>query len=197
MFARRKGNNLMTIWELIIIAIGLSMDAFAVAVCKGLAVRKVDYKHSAIVGAYFGGFQAFMPIIGFLVGMQFQEMITAIDHWIAFVLLLIIGSNMIKESRGEDESLDDSFSFKAMFPLAIATSIDALAIGVTFAFLKVNIVWAVSLIGVITFILSGIGVKVGNNFGIKYKSKAEMLGGIVLILLGTKILIDHIGLFNV
>ena len=197
MFARRKGNNLMTIWELIIIAIGLSMDAFAVAVCKGLAVRKVDYKHSAIVGAYFGGFQAFMPIIGFLVGMQFQEMITAIDHWIAFVLLLIIGSNMIKESRGEDESLDDSFSFKAMFPLAIATSIDALAIGVTFAFLKVNIVWAVSLIGVITFILSGIGVKVGNNFGIKYKSKAEMLGGIVLILLGTKILIDHIGLFGV
>jgi len=187
----------MTIWELIIIAIGLSMDAFAVAVCKGLAVKKVDYKHSAIVGTYFGGFQAFMPLAGFLVGIQFQEMITAIDHWIAFVLLLIIGGNMIKESRGEDESLDDSFSFKAMFPLAIATSIDALAIGVTFAFLKVNIVWAISLIGVITFILSGIGVKVGNNFGIKYKSKAEMLGGVVLILLGTKILIDHIGLFNV
>jgi len=187
----------MTIWELIIIAIGLSMDAFAVAVCKGLAVKKVEYKHSVIVGTYFGGFQALMPLIGFLVGMQFQEMITAIDHWIAFILLLIIGGNMIKESRGEDEDLDDSFSFKAMFPLAIATSIDALAIGVTFAFLKVNIVWAISLIGVITFILSGIGVKVGNNFGIKYKSKAEMLGGVVLILLGTKILIDHIGLFNV
>ena len=187
----------MTIWELIIIAIGLSMDAFAVAVCKGLAVKKVEYKHSAIVGAYFGGFQALMPLIGFLVGMQFQEMITAIDHWISFILLLIIGGNMIKESRGKDEELDDSFSFKAMFPLAVATSIDALAIGVTFAFLKVNIVWAISLIGVITFILSGIGVKVGNNFGIKYKSKAEMLGGIVLILLGTKILIDHIGVFGV
>lgn len=197
MFARRKGNIIMTIWELIIIAIGLSMDAFAVAVCKGLAVKKVEYRHSVIVGAYFGGFQALMPLIGFLVGIQFQAMITAIDHWIAFVLLLIIGGNMIKESRGEDEDLDDSFSFKTMFPLAIATSIDALAIGVTFAFLKVNIVWAISLIGVITFILSGIGVKIGNSFGVKYKSRAEMLGGIVLILLGTKILIDHIGLFNI
>ena len=185
----------MSLWELFAIAVGLSMDAFAVSICKGLSVKGLKLKHSLICGLYFGGFQAMMPLIGYLLGVTFQAMIESVDHWIAFILLGIIGGNMIKEalSKEEDECLDCSFAAKAMLPLAVATSIDALAVGVSFAFLKVDIVPAVSFIGVITFVLSSIGVKVGNVFGMKYKSKAELFGGVVLILMGCKILLEHLG----
>ena len=183
----------MGMLELFLIAVGLSMDAFAVSVCKGLSVRKAEFKHSLCVGLYFGGFQALMPLIGYLLGTQFESFIVSIDHWIAFILLGFIGGNMIREAMSKDEEqLDDSFSVKTMITLAIATSIDALAMGVTFAFLRVNIVYAVLFIGVITFVLSAIGLKVGNVFGAKYKSKAELMGGIVLILMGTKILREHL-----
>ena len=187
----------MGMLELFLIAVGLSMDAFAVSVCKGLSVRKAEFKHSLCVGLYFGGFQALMPLIGYLLGTQFESFIVSIDHWIAFILLGFIGSNMIREAMSKDEEqLDDSFSVKTMITLAIATSIDALAMGVTFAFLRVNIVYAVLFIGVITFVLSAIGLKVGNVFGAKYKSKAELMGGIVLILMGTKILLEHLGILG-
>ena len=187
----------MSLVELFIIAVGLSMDAFAVSVCKGLSVQKMKLSHALTCGIYFGGFQGLMPLIGYILGSQFEEAIVSIDHWVAFVLLGLIGFNMIKESREEDcECLDCSFGVKAMIPLAVATSIDALAIGVTFAFLHVNIFWAVTFIGVITFILSSIGVKVGNVFGMRYKSKAEFAGGLILILMGTKILLEHLGFIN-
>lgn len=183
----------MGIFDLIFIAVGLSMDAFAVSICKGLSVQRVQAKHVMVVGSYFGGFQAIMPLTGYILGKQFESMITNIDHWIAFVLLAIIGGNMIREAlSGEDEKLDDSFSFKVMFPLAVATSIDALAIGVTFAFLRVNIIPAVILIGATTFVISAAGLKIGNVFGTKYKSNAEIAGGVILILLGIKILIEHL-----
>lgn len=185
----------MGIAELFLLAVGLSMDAFAVAVCKGLALKKVNFKQMALVGLWFGGFQALMPIIGYFVGVQFKDAITAVDHWIAFGLLALIGGNMIREAfSGEDEEADASLSFKKMLPLAVATSIDALAVGVSFAFLDVNIGIAASFIGVVTFVLSTIGVKVGSLFGAKYKSRAELAGGIILILLGTKILLEHLGI---
>ena len=186
----------MGLIEIFILAVGLSMDAFAVSICKGLSVRKLKPKHCLIAGAYFGGFQAGMPLLGYLLGTQFESLITSVDHWIAFVLLGLIGANMIRESFGEPDELNDSFSFKTMLPLAIATSIDALAVGVTFAFLKVEIFSAVSLIGVTTFVLSSIGVKIGNVFGTKFKSKAEFAGGCVLILIGLKILLEHLGVIN-
>ena len=183
----------MGIIELFILAVGLSMDAFAVSICKGLTVGKVKPIHSITAGIYFGGFQALMPTIGYLLGIKFQAMINEIDHWVAFVLLVIIGLNMIKESRSnEEENLDASFDFKTMLPLAVATSIDALAVGITFAFLNVHIVSAASMIGVCTFLISFAGVKIGNIFGTKYKSKAELAGGIILILLGFKILFEHL-----
>ena len=183
--------------ELFLIAVGLSMDAFAVSICKGLSVRTLKPKHALICGLYFGGFQMLMPLIGFALGVRFQSLITSIDHWIAFVLLALIGANMVRESREQDsENVSDSFRFMTMLPLAVATSIDALAVGVTFAFLHVNIVWAVTFIGCTTFILSAIGVKVGNVFGMKYKSKAELAGGIILILIGIKILLEHLGVIN-
>ena len=181
----------MGLLELFILAVGLSMDAFAVSVCKGLSVKKMEPKHALICGAYFGGFQALMPALGYLLGSQFESMITQIDHWIAFVLLGIIGSSMIKESKEEEVSA--SFDVKTMLALAVATSIDALAVGVTFAFLHVNIVWAVTFIGCTTFVLSAIGVKAGNVFGMKYKSRAELAGGVILILMGIKILLEHLG----
>ena len=184
----------MGILELFWIAVGLSMDAFAVAICKGLAVQKVNVKHGLIVGLYFGGFQAGMPLLGYFMGSSFAKYIENFDHWIAFVLLGIIGFNMIRESGEKEEELNASFGFKAMFPMAVATSIDALAVGISFAIMKVQIGWAVSFIGVITFTLSAIGVKIGNHFGVKYKSRAELFGGIVLILLGTKILLEHLGI---
>ena len=184
----------MGIVELFLIAVGLSMDAFAVAVCKGLAMKKCTWTKAGIVGLYFGVFQAGMPLIGYVLGVQFKDFITSIDHWIAFILLGIIGFNMVKESLEQDtESCDASVDVRTMLLLAIATSIDALAVGVTFAFLQVKIVPAVSFIGVTTFIISVAGVKIGNIFGAKYKSKAELAGGIILILMGVKILLEHLG----
>ncbi len=186
----------MDLFTLFILAVGLSMDAFAVSICKGLAIKKITLKEVTIVGLWFGGFQALMPAIGYLLGSTFKDKITAIDHWIAFILLGLIGANMIKESLSkEEESSSSSIKAKEMFVLAIATSIDALAVGITFSFLNVNILFAVLFIGVTTFVLSAIGVKVGNIFGTKYKSKAELAGGIILIALGFKILIEHLGLF--
>lgn len=184
----------MSLWELFVIAVGLSMDAFAVSICKGLSMKKMNVKNALLTGLYFGGFQAGMPLIGYLLGTQFKEYIVSIDHWIAFILLGIIGANMIKEalSKDEEEEVDDSFGFKSMILLSIATSIDALAVGVTFAFLNVNIVPAVSFIGIITFTLSAIGIKIGNVFGTKFKSKAELFGGAVLIIMGIKILLEHL-----
>ena len=187
----------MSLMELFLIAVGLSMDAFAVSVCKGLSVRKATVKHALCVGLYFGGFQALMPLIGYLLGTQFESVITSVDHWIAFGLLAFIGGNMIREAlSGEEEKLDDSFSFRTMMTLAVATSIDALAMGVTFAFLRVDIVPAVLLIGATTFVLSAVGLKVGNVFGAKYKARAELFGGVVLVLMGLKILLEHLGVFG-
>ena len=187
----------MSLMELFLIAVGLSMDAFAVSVCKGLSVRKATVKHALCVGLYFGGFQALMPLIGYLLGTQFESVITSVDHWIAFCLLAFIGGNMIREALSrEEEKLDDSFSFRTMMTLAVATSIDALAMGVTFAFLRVDIVPAVLLIGATTFVLSAVGLKVGNVFGAKYKARAELFGGVVLVLMGLKILLEHLGVFG-
>ncbi len=187
----------MRIVELFILAVGLSMDAFAISICKGLTVKKAGIYYSILTGVYFGGFQALMPLIGYTLGMRFQSMIVSIDHWIAFILLSIIGINMIKAAKtNEEEQMDSSFAFRAMIPLAIATSIDALAVGVTFAFLNVDIVPAVSLIGITTFIFSAVGIKIGSIFGTKYKSKAEFFGGIVLILMGIKILLEHLGILG-
>lgn len=187
----------MSLFSLFTIALGLSMDAFAVAICKGLAMSKITFRKSLIVGLWFGGFQGLMPLIGYLLGVQFKSYITAIDHWIAFVLLGIIGANMIREALSKDEEkASDSLAFKDMLVLAIATSIDALAVGVTFAFLQVDIIPAISFIGVTTLILSMIGVKIGNVFGVRYKSKAELAGGIILIIMGTKILLEHLGILG-
>lgn len=184
----------MGLIELFLIAVGLSMDAFAVSVCKGLAMPKCTFKKAAIVGLWFGGFQALMPAIGYILGAQFQEAIASIDHWIAFVLLALIGGNMVHEALDNDEEeADASLDVKTMFLLAVATSIDALAIGITFAFLKVSIIPAVCFIGIVTFIISFGGVKIGNVFGARYKNKAEIVGGVILILLGLKILLDHLG----
>lgn len=186
----------MGLLELFILAVGLSMDAFAVAVCKGLAMEKVTLKDSSTVGIWFGGFQAIMPLIGYFLGSRFYKYIVSIDHWVAFILLVFIGINMAAESfkREEIEPGSGSLSAKNMLVLALATSIDALAVGITFAFLRVKIFAAVTFIGVTTFILSSLGVKVGNVFGMKYKSKAELAGGIILIILGTKILLEHLGI---
>ena len=182
----------MGIIELFLFAVSLSMDAFAVSVCKGLSVKTLRPRHGVIAGLYFGGFQALMPLIGWLLGRQFEGLIKSVDHWVAFVLLALIGANMVRESFGKDEEVNDSFSFKTMLPLAVATSIDALAVGVTFAFLEVQILPAIALIGVTTFAFSAAGVKIGNVFGVRFKSKAELAGGVILILLGIKILFEHL-----
>lgn len=184
----------MSLAELFIIAVGLSMDAFAVSVCKGLAMNRMNWKHAGIIGLYFGGFQALMPLLGYLLGVNFKNAIASIDHWIAFVLLSFIGINMIREalSKEEDECPTDDVSVQTMTMLAVATSIDALAIGVTFAFLNVQIVPAISFIGITTFTLSIIGVKIGNVFGTRYKSKAELAGGLILVGMGIKILVEHL-----
>lgn len=183
----------MDLLTLLTLAVGLAMDAFAVSICKGLAMREKVLKKGIIVGLWFGGFQALMPTIGFFLGTQFKDQITSIDHWIAFVLLGLIGINMVKEALSNDEEqADDSIAVKEMFMLAVATSIDALAVGITFAFLNVHIVSAASMIGVCTFLISFAGVKIGNIFGTKYKSKAELAGGIILIFLGFKILFEHL-----
>lgn len=207
----------MGLLELFILAVGLSMDAFAVSICKGLALPKISLKSAGIVGLWFGFFQALMPLIGYLLGVNFRVYIVSIDHWIAFGLLVLIGANMIKEALSDDEedqasveadngvaitqicvedNIKEILGVKTMFLLAIATSIDALAMGVTFAFLDVNIIPAICFIGIVTFSFSAVGVKIGNVFGLKYKSKAEITGGIILILLGCKILIEHLGIIN-
>ena len=183
----------MGITELIILAVGLSMDAFAVSICKGLSVRKLEIKHMALAGIWFGGFQALMPLIGYLLGSTFASYVQKFDHWIALILLAFIGLSMIKEAFGEDEEeVGDSFGAKTMFLMAVATSIDALAVGVTFAFLNVNVIFAVFTIGITTFIFSAAGIKIGNVFGLRFKSKAELAGGAILVLLGLKIFVEHI-----
>ena len=185
----------MGLVELFLLAVGLSMDAFAVSVCKGLSTQKLKWKHYLTIGLWFGGFQALMPTIGYFLGSTFEAYITSVDHWVAFVLLGIIGGNMIREALSKDEDkLDGSLAFKTMLLLAIATSIDALAVGITFAFLPgTRIVPAVALIGSITFVFSAAGIRLGNVFGLHYKRKAEFAGGVILILLGTKILLEHLG----
>lgn len=187
----------MSLFTLFVTAVGLSMDAFAVSICKGLAMKKLSWKKALIIGLWFGGFQALMPSVGYLLGSRFEKYVISIDHWIAFVLLALIGINMIRESlSGEEENANDAVDFKTMLLLAIATSIDALAVGVTYAFLPVQIAPAVSFIGIITFSLSIIGVKIGNVFGLKYKTKAEIAGGVILLLMGTKILLEHLGFLD-
>lgn len=182
----------MGITELIILAVGLSMDAFAVSICKGLSVRKLEIKHMALAGIWFGGFQALMPLIGYLLGSTFASYVQKFDHWIALILLAFIGLSMIKEAFAEDEEeVGDSFGAKTMFLMAVATSIDALAVGVTFAFLNVNVIFAVFTIGITTFIFSAAGIKIGNVFGLRFKSKAELAGGAILVLLGLKIFVEH------
>lgn len=183
----------MGIGELMAMSMGLAMDALAVAICKGLAMSKMQWKQALIIALYFGGFQAMMPCLGFFLGIGFHERITNIDHWLAFILLATIGTNMIREAwKTEEESIDDSIEPKVMIPLAIATSIDALAVGVTFAFFQVNITQAAIIIGVIACIIALVGVKIGNVFGNRYEKKAQLTGGIILILLGTKILLEHL-----
>lgn len=188
----------MSILEILLLGIGLSMDAFAVSICKGLSAKRLQTRHYLIIGAWFGGFQALMPTIGFFLGSTFEQYITAFDHWVAFVLLSAIGAGMIKENLSKEESNgNDSFSFKTMLLLALATSIDALAVGITFALLPdVNVPLAVCLIGITTFVCSAAGLKVGNLFGLKYKAKAELAGGIILILIGLKILLEHLGVIS-
>ena len=184
----------MTVWELFIAAVCLSMDAFAVSVCKGLSIGKTKAKHCLTAGLYFGIFQALMPLAGYLLASTVASRISGCSHYIAFILLTLIGANMIREAiKGDEENRDSAMDFRTMLPLAVATSIDALAVGVTFAFLQVDIVPAVSFIGATTFVLSCIGVKIGHVFGTKYKSRAELFGGIVLILMGLKILLEHLG----
>lgn len=183
--------------EILLISIGLAMDAFAVSVCKGLAMKKMSWKKAIIIGLYFGIFQAVMPVIGYFLGTTFERFITNVDHWIAFILLVGIGINMVKEAFDkESENRNDDVDVKTMLVLSIATSIDALAIGITFACLKIHIVMPVITIGLITFIISVIGVKIGNRFGDKYEKKAEIMGGVILILLGIKILLEHLGIIN-
>ena len=183
----------MGIFELFLLAVGLSMDAFAVSVCKGLSAGRVTLPHALTAGLWFGGFQGLMPFLGWLLGSRFQVLIASIDHWIAFLLLGLIGLNMIRESRGGEEHVDSSFRPRSMLPLAVATSIDALAVGVTFAFLRVEIGPAVSCIGVITFLLSAAGVYIGGAFGDRFQGKAELAGGVILVLMGSKILLEHLG----
>ena len=184
----------MRLWELLVLAVGLSMDAFAVSVCKGLALRRVGAKECLTAGIWFGAFQALMPLIGYFLGAAFAEKITAVDHWIAFALLGLIGANMIREAFGEAEGMNSTMTPAVMLPLAVATSIDALAVGVTFALLTIRILPAVLTIGAITCALSALGVKLGSVFGARWRSRAELAGGIILILLGTKILLEHLGI---
>lgn len=188
----------LSLLELFLIAVGLSMDAFAVSICKGLSTKKLTARHYLIIGLWFGGFQAIMPAIGYLLGSTFERYITAVDHWVAFVLLSLIGAGMIREALSkEEDKVNDSFAPLTMLLLALATSIDALAVGITFALLPdVNIAAAVSYIGVITCVLSAIGLKVGNVFGLRYKAKAEFVGGAILILIGLKILLEHLGILS-
>lgn len=187
--------------ELFLIGVGLSMDAFAVSICKGLNMKKINYKHALIIGGFFGGFQALMPLLGWALGSKFEQYIESVDHWIAFILLAFIGGKMVYESiKGgdddEESSHQDKLDIKELFMLAVATSIDALAVGVTFAFLEVSILPSITLIGITTFVISVGGVVIGNRFGSKYKNKAEIAGGMILILIGLKILLEGVGILK-
>lgn len=182
----------MGIGELIAISIGVSMDAFAIAICKGLSVERVEPKHLLSAGLWFGGSQAVMPLVGYVLGSGFQSAIESLDHWISFVLLAAIGIHMLQESREPVRKMEASFAPRVMFPLAVADSVDALAVGVSFAFLKVDILPAILMIGLTTFVFSVAGIKIGNHFGAKYKSRAEMVGGLVLLLMGILILVEHL-----
>lgn len=188
----------MSLLELFFLAVGLSMDAFAISVCKGLAMQTITPGKALTAGAWFGGFQTLMPLLGWLLGTRFSQYVTSIDHWVVFVLLSAIGLNMIREAFSKNEDADastgGSMTIGVMLVLALATSVDALAVGITFAFLDVSILPAVCLIGITTFAISAAGVKIGNVFGVKYKSKAELAGGVILVLLGTHILLEHLGL---
>lgn len=188
----------MNLFELFLLAIGLSMDAFAVSVCIGLTLKKIDIKNFIIVGLYFGGFQIGMPLIGYAITTLFAEKIIAYDHWIAFGLLCFLGVKTIVEGlkKEEQSKIEVSLNPKKMIPLAVATSIDALAVGISFAFLDVDIIPAVLFIGITTFLISMAGVKIGNIFGTKFKSKAEIAGGVILILIGVKILFEHMGILK-
>lgn len=188
----------MSFVEIFIIAIALGMDSFAVAICKGLSMKKMNWKKAITIGLYFGGFQALMPLVGYGLGYNFNHIVTSIDHWLAFILLGAIGINMIKEAiNKESENWNDDVDFKTMLILAVATSIDALAIGITFAFLKVDLILSIIIIGIVAFLLSVIGVKIGNRFGNKYEKKAELIGGIILILIGIKILLEHLEIIHI
>ena len=189
------GDNEMELFEIVVIGIGLAMDAFAVSICKGLSMKKINWKKSIIIALYFGIFQALMPVLGYFLGSTFSSFVQNVDHWIAFILLAIIGGNMIKDSTDDEiEKRNDKVDVKTMVILAIATSIDALAVGVTFAFFEVNILLAISIIGIITFVLSLLGVIIGNKFGDKFQNRAELAGGIILIIIGLKILLEHLGI---
>ena len=193
--------NKLSFIELLLIGIGLSMDAFSVAICKGLSMKKINTKNMYIIALFFGGFQAIMPLIGWILGKQFESYITAFDHWIAFILLLIIGGKMIfeviKDDNNNENEESDKLNLKELLLLAIATSIDALAVGITFAFLQVRILPSITIIGVTTFGFSLLGVIIGNKFGSKYKNKATLAGGIILVLIGIKILLEHLGILNI
>ena len=187
-------NTLMSLWETVIIGAGLAMDALAVSICKGLAMKRMNLRSALVIAAWFGGFQALMPLLGSVLGIAFRGEVESFDHWIAFVLLALIGANMIRESlSGEQEKVSDDISFKVMLPLAVATSIDALTVGITFALLGTNIVLSALLIGAITFVICFFGVFLGTRFGEKLGSRAELAGGIALILIGLKILLEHLG----
>ena len=191
----------MGLFEIFMIGVGLSMDAFAASICKGLNMRRLNIKNMLIIGLFFGGFQALMPAVGWLLGKQFESYITSVDHWVAFALLVFIGGKMIYDvftEKNEDECGEKTnrLDMKEVLTLAVATSIDALAVGISFAFMQVDILKAVSVIGVTTFVLSVIGVAVGNVFGSKYEKKATLAGGIILILIGLKILLEHTGMLG-
>ena len=195
MLDKKIGEIKMELFEIIAIGIGLAMDAFAVSICKGLSMKKIDWKKAIIIALYFGIFQALMPILGYFLGSTFSSFVQSVDHWIAFILLAIIGGNMIKDSTDDEvEKRNDKVDVKTMLLLAIATSIDALAVGVTFAFFEVNLLLSISIIGIITFVLSFLGVIIGNKFGDKFQNRAELAGGIVLIIIGLKILLEHLGI---
>lgn len=189
----------MSFFEVLMIGVGLSMDAFAASVCKGLSMRRASAENILLIGVFFGGFQALMPLIGYFLGKQFEDYIVSVDHWIAFALLAFIGGKMIADvvrDGGEEESAvkEDRLRLREIFMLALATSIDALAVGISFAFLKVEIISAVATIGVTTLLLSALGVVIGHRFGARYKNKATLAGGVILILIGTKILLEHLGI---
>lgn len=195
MLDKKIGEIKMELFEIIAIGIGLAMDAFAVSICKGLSMKKIDWKKAIIIALYFGIFQALMPVLGYFLGSTFSSFVQSVDHWIAFILLAIIGGNMIKDSTDDEvEKRNDKVDVKTMLLLAIATSIDALAVGVTFAFFEVNLLLSISIIGIITFVLSFLGVIIGNKFGDKFQNRAELTGGIVLIIIGLKILLEHLGI---